>query len=144
MNDLRACITGRDDDGIARVRDLLDDLARANRLPADPVADMQVALDEILSNILRNGFGDGQPHRVEVTLMVDARTLTAVIEDDCAPFDPLAVPAPDLRGSLQQRRVGGLGIHFVRTLMSRVTYRRVRARNHLVLEKNLVDLAEGI
>ena len=143
MNRVRTTITGRDDDGIARVQGLLDALAAANRLAADPVTDMQVALDEVLSNTLRNGFGDDLPHCVEVTLSVDARALTAKIEDDCAPFDPLTVPPPDLQGSLHERRVGGLGIHFVRNLMSEVTYAHVRGRNRLLLRKNLVDLAEG-
>lgn len=143
MNSARTSISERDNDGIARVQRLLDDLAGANRLPPDPVTDMQVALDEILSNTLRNGFGDGLPHRVDVTLSVDSQLLTAEIEDDCAPFDPLAAPPPDLRGSLQERRVGGLGIHFVRSLMSEVTYALVGGRNRLVLRKVLADAAEG-
>ena len=143
MNRAGTSITGLDDDGIARVRDLLDELALANRLPTDPVSDMQVALDEILSNTLRNGFSDGLPHRADVTLSVDSQTLTAEIEDDCAPFDPLSVPPPDLGKGLHERRVGGLGIHFVRALMSEVTYARVHGRNRLVLGKNLVDSTEG-
>lgn len=143
MNKVHTTISGRGDDGIARVRGRLDELAAANRLAADPVNDMHVALDEILSNTLRNGFGDEPRHRIEVTLSVDARTLTATIEDDCAPFDPLSVPAPDLQGSLRERRVGGLGIHFVKSLMSEVTYAHVRGRNRLVLRKNLGDVSEG-
>jgi serine/threonine-protein kinase RsbW len=143
MNTVQTSITGRDDDGIERVQQLLDDFAAANRLPTGPVTDMQVALDEILSNTLRNGFGDGLPHRVEVTLSVESRVLTAEIEDDCAPFDPLSVPPPDVSGSLRERRVGGLGIHFVRTLMSEVSYARRGARNHLVLRRFLADGVEG-
>lgn len=142
MNRARTSITGPDDQGIARVQGLLDALAGTNRLPPDAVADMQVALDEILSNTLRNGFSDGLPHRVEVLLSVDSQTLSAEIEDDCAPFDPLSVPPPDLRGSLHERQVGGLGIHFVRSLMSEVTYRREQGRNRLMIKKNLVNLAE--
>lgn len=143
MNRVATNIAGPDDDGVGKVQRMLDALALANGLAPDPVTDMQVALDEILSNILRNGFGDGRPHRIDVTLSVDARTLRAEIEDDCAPFDPLAVPPPDLGGSLQERRVGGLGIHFVRTLMDQVSYARADGRNRLVVEKKLVDLVEG-
>jgi anti-sigma regulatory factor (Ser/Thr protein kinase) len=143
MNTVRTRITERDDDGIDRVRQLLDSLAGANRLPTGPVTDMQVALDEILSNTLRNGFSDGLPHRVEVKLSVDAQVLTAEIDDDCAPFDPLSVPPPDLSGTVRDRRVGGLGIHLVRTLMSEVSYVRQGGRNHLVLRRNLADGAEG-
>ena len=143
MNKVHTTISGRGDDGIERVQGLLDALAAANGLAADPVNDMHVALDEILSNTLRNGFGDELPHRIEVTLSLDTRILTATIEDDCAPFDPLSVPAPKLQGSLHERRVGGLGIHFVKSLVSEVTYAHVRGRNLLVLRKNLGDLAEG-
>lgn len=142
MTRVSATITERDDGGVAKVQGLLDGLAGAHRLEPDAVADMQVALDEVLSNILRNGFGDGLPHRIEVTLSVDRGGLTAEIEDDCAPFDPLGVPPPDLRGSLQERRVGGLGVHFVRKLMSEVRYARVGARNRLVLRKSLTDAGE--
>lgn len=143
MNIARTSISERDGDGVTRVQGMLDTLAATNRLPPDPVTDMQVALDEVLSNILRSGFSDGSPHRIDITLSVDSQALTAEIEDDCAPFDPLAVAVPDLRGSLHERRVGGLGIHFVRSLMSEVVYARVRGRNRLVLKKSLIDSTEG-
>lgn len=143
MSGVAATIAGPDDGGVARVQTLLDGLAGAHRLPPDAVADMHIALDEVLSNILENGFGDGLPHRIEVTLSVDTEALTAAIEDDCALFDPLGVPPPDLGGSLQERRVGGLGMHFVRNLMSEVSYARVGARNRLVLRKKLTDAGEG-
>jgi serine/threonine-protein kinase RsbW len=132
-----ATITGRGEE-FARVPGLLDELARAHRLDTAAVADMQVALDEILSNILENGFADGMAHRVDIALAVDGDRLTAELEDDCAPFDPLAVPPPELGSSLKERRVGGLGVHFVRRLMSDVSYSRVGARNRLVLTKALV------
>jgi anti-sigma regulatory factor (Ser/Thr protein kinase) len=131
-----ATITGPDE-GLARVPALLDELARAHRLDADAVADMQVALDEILSNILENGFADGRAHRIDVALSVDGDRLTAEVEDDCAAFDPLSVPPPELETPLKDRRVGGLGVHFVRSLMSQVSYTRVGARNRLVLTKSL-------
>ena len=135
MKDVRAVITSRDDRGRERVRDLLDGLARACPLANDPVADMQVALDEILSNILRHGFADGLPHCIEVTLSAQPHLLVAQIEDDCAAFDPLGVASPEPRVSLASPKLGGLGIYFVRSLMSEVFYMRVAARNRLVLKK---------
>ena len=139
MTGVTATITGHDDGGVTRVQELLDRLAGAYRLQPAVVADMQVALDEVLSNILQNGFGDGLPHRIEVTLSVDGQALTAEIEDDCAPFDPLGVAPPELGASLRDRRVGWLGVHFVRNLMSEVRYARSGAGNRLVLRKSLID-----
>jgi serine/threonine-protein kinase RsbW/sigma-B regulation protein RsbU (phosphoserine phosphatase) len=142
MNGVRTVITERNDDGLARVQALLDGLAKANPLACGPVADMQVALDEILSNTLRHGFNDGLPHRIEVTLSVEPTMLVAEIEDDCAAFDPLAVAPPELKGSLEAPRIGGLGIYFVRSLMSEVSYARVGTRNRLVLKKLVVEAAQ--
>jgi anti-sigma regulatory factor (Ser/Thr protein kinase) len=130
-------------EGHTRVRELLDGLAQAHRLHPDVVADMQVALDEILSNILRHGFAGGARHRIEVRLSVDPRALVAEVEDDCPPFDPLAVPSPDLGASLKDRQVGGLGVHFVKNLMNEVKYSRSGARNRLVLKKTLTKGGEG-
>ena len=138
MTSVVAMITGHGD-GVTRVRELLDGLARMHRLHPDVVADMQVALDEVLSNILRHGFVDGAPHRIEVALSVDAQTLTADVADDCAPFDPLAAPPPDRGTSLKDRQIAGLGVHFIRSLMNEVSYARVGARNQLVLRKSLTD-----
>lgn len=136
MTECVATITGPGD-GMARVEAMLDEFGRAHGIDADAVADMQIALDEVLSNILQNGFADGQPHRIEVRLSVGPQGLTAEVEDNCAPFDPLALPPPDLTASLKERRVGGLGVFFVRNLMSDVRYSRAGALNRLVLEKSL-------
>ncbi|MCC6197028.1 MAG: ATP-binding protein [Burkholderiales bacterium] len=133
---MTATITGPGEE-VARVPGLLDALVREHNVDANAVADMQVALDEVLSNILGNGFADGIAHRVDITLAVDSDRLTAEVLDDCGPFDPLAVPPPELGAPLLDRRVGGLGVHFVRNLMSDVRYTRVGARNRLVLTKKL-------
>jgi anti-sigma regulatory factor (Ser/Thr protein kinase) len=137
-----ATITGPSE-GVTRVRELLDGLAQAHRLHPDVVADMQVALDEILSNILHHGFAGGARHRIEVRLSVDPRALVAEVEDDCPPFDPLAAPSPNLGTSLRDRRVGGLGVHFVRNLMNEVKYSRSGGRNRLVLKRSLSGSGEG-
>jgi anti-sigma regulatory factor (Ser/Thr protein kinase) len=139
MTSCVATITGPGE-GLARVEAMLDEMARAHRLDADPVADMHVALDEVLSNIFRHGFADGLPHRVEVRLSVGPAMLKAEVEDDCAPFDPLSLPPPDLSGSVEDRPIGGLGVFFVMKLMSAVRYVRDGARNRLVLEKSLPEI----
>lgn len=130
-------------DEVVRVKQALDELVAAHRLPSSVMADMQVALDEILTNAIMHGGADDRPHEIRVRLSVSASALVAEIEDDGRPFDPLAVPPPDLGTSLHERRVGGLGIHFVRRLMSRVEYARLDNRNRLVLERTLVDRKEG-
>ena len=99
---------------------------------------MSVALDEVLANVLSHAYDDAGAHEIRIALAVYPDALRAEIEDDGRPFDPLTVAAPDRAAALAERGVGGLGIHFVRSLMSEVAYRRIGDRNRLVLTKALV------
>jgi serine/threonine-protein kinase RsbW len=120
---------------LARVAGLLDRLGAERHLAPEMVADMQVALDEVLTNIAEYAYTENAEHKIHICFRVLDNVLEAVIEDDGAPFDPLAIPAPDVSAPLQERRVGGVGIHFVRSLMDEVAYDRVGERNRLVLRK---------
>jgi serine/threonine-protein kinase RsbW len=61
------------------------------------------------------------------------------VEDDGLAFNPLEMLAPDTKQPLEERPVGGLGIHLVRTLMDEVAYRRQNGRNLLVLKKEITE-----
>jgi anti-sigma regulatory factor (Ser/Thr protein kinase) len=122
---------------IGRVAAALDDLAARAALPADAVVDMQVALDEILTNVVSYAYPDGGTGRIRVVIMAREDALEAEVTDDGAPFDPLSVAAPDHDPSLEHRGIGGVGIHFVRNLMTDVSYRRVGSDNVLTLRRLL-------
>lgn len=122
---------------VARVAILIDRLGAEHHLAPEVLADMQVALDEVLTNIISYAYSDKAEHEICIRFQVSDDMLEAVIEDDGVPFDPLTSPAPDLRAPLHERLVGGIGLHFVRNLMSEVTYDRIGDRNRLVLKKQL-------
>lgn len=122
---------------LARVSALTDKFAAANRLSSDVIADLHVALDEILINIIRYGYSDDRGHEISIQLRIENGVLVSTIEDDGRAFDPLTLPEPDVGAPLQQRRAGGLGIHFVRNLMNEVTYNRSADRNRLILKRDL-------
>jgi anti-sigma regulatory factor (Ser/Thr protein kinase) len=124
---------------VERVSDLLDEFGAKHGLAKDDLTDMQVALDEAFANIVNSAYSDGDPHEIHICLAVGRGTLRAVIEDDGMPFDPLAVAAPDLSLPLHERPVGGLGIHFIKSLMSDVKYKRIGDRNRLTLTKLLSE-----
>lgn len=128
---------------LARVAGLLDQFGAERHLAPDTVADMQIALDEVLNNITKYAYSDKAEHKIDICLRVLDNVLEAVIEDDGVPFNPLAIPAPDVSTPLHERRVGGVGIHFFRNLMDEVTYDRVGERNRLVLRKAFSDMKEG-
>lgn len=101
-----------------------------------------IAFDDLINNIVSYGYADDAEHiiRVDIALEPSRRRLEAVIRDDGTPFDPFAVAAPDLDDELDERRIGGLGIHLVRTMMDEVSYRRDDDQNVVVICKFLSPL----
>jgi anti-sigma regulatory factor (Ser/Thr protein kinase) len=122
---------------LARVSFLADQFAAANQLSSEVAADLHIALDEVLTNIIKYGYTDDRAHEISIRLSIENGMLVAAIEDDGRPFDPLILPEPDTKAPLRERRAGGVGIHFVRKLMTDVDYNRVAERNHLVLKRRL-------
>jgi serine/threonine-protein kinase RsbW len=124
---------GADLGEIAGVNAALAKFAEQHALPAPVRRSLQVALDELLSNTIGYGFA-GQA-TVELEAAGDRVTLR--LTDDGRPFDPFAMAAPDTSLPLEERRIGGLGIHLVRGLMDEVSYQRRGDSNVVVLTKLL-------
>ena len=119
---------------LARMPEVVAQLAEEQGLSEDVVFGMNVALDEMLSNIIKYGYTDDAIHEIRIRLSVADRMLIAEIEDDGQPFDPCAAAPVDVDAPMEERKVGGLGIHIVRQLMAEVGYARVDGRNRLVMK----------
>ena len=120
---------------MAKVVDLVDRFGAAHHIPQAISNDLNLCLDELLNNTISYGYDDKERHSIVVTLSLTDGRLIAEIQDDGKPFDPRqAAPAP--RGTLQSRKIGGLGIHFVKTLMDEVGYMRVGRQNVVTIAKN--------
>ena len=120
---------------MAMVVDLVDRFGAANYIPQAISNDLNLCLDELLNNTISYGYDDKARHSIVVTLSLTDGRLVAEIQDDGKPFDPRkATPTP--KGSLQSRKTGGLGLHFVKTLMDEVGYMRVGRQNVVTIVKN--------
>lgn len=107
-------------------------------LPPAELPTFQLALEELFLNIAQHGTrADIAPPTVDLSLEHSGETLTLTLTDDGPPFDPLTLPAPDLTVPLASRKVGGLGVHLVTTLMDSVCYSRCEGRNVLTLSRRL-------
>ena len=93
---------------------------------------VQLAVEELLLNVMKHGYHGDTGRAIAMKLdLPDARHATLDVEDDGDPFDPRTAPEPDFDGMLHGSRVGGLGVHLVRSLAASLDYRRVGNRNHL-------------
>lgn len=101
-----------------------------------PVAmKVNVVLDELLSNIVKYGFADSEEHSIKVSLQFYGRKLMITFEDDGIPFNPFQKTPPDLTLPIEEREIGGLGIHLVRKLMDEFSYKRDVNRNIVSMVK---------
>lgn len=111
-------------------------------VPEEVVAAFELSLDEILTNQINYGFRDGAAHEILIELRVDGDCVRLEIRDDGVPFDPLSVAAPNLEAGIEERQLGGLGMHFVRTLVDEASYRRDGGWNVLALGKYIDQTAQ--
>ena len=127
---------------VARVSAAFAEFAEAHALPDSVRRSVHVALDELLANTIAHGFaGRGGEVTVEVELRRDRVAVT--LSDDGRPFDPFGMAAPDTELSVEERRIGGLGVHLVRQMMDEASYQRRGDRNVVVLAKLLTDGTAG-
>jgi serine/threonine-protein kinase RsbW/sigma-B regulation protein RsbU (phosphoserine phosphatase) len=94
-------------------------------------------IDELVTNVIRYAHTDGAMHEIAVVLVLSDGRITVDIVDDGHPFDPLERATPDIDAPLEERPIGGLGIHFVRSLMDEVGYRRDGHKNVVRLAKTV-------
>jgi serine/threonine-protein kinase RsbW len=97
----------------------------------------ELALEEFFMNVVMHGSSPGVVRGVGMRLEVLAGDVTLTLEDDGPAFDPLSLPAPDVRAGLYERGIGGYGVYLMRQLMDTVSYRRIGTHNQLRLMKHL-------
>jgi anti-sigma regulatory factor (Ser/Thr protein kinase) len=122
---------------IASVMERFDDFASQHGISPEVRAVIDIAFDEMLSNIVFYAYRDGDTRAIEIRVDFDGQRVTAVIGDDGVPLNPFAYPAPNTDLPLGERDVGGCGIHLVRTMLDHVSYRRHLNRNIITLVKRV-------
>ena len=96
-----------------------------------------MVLDELLNNIISYAFEDDGVHTIGVRVELSSDRLAITINDDGMPFNPLGKELPNTRLPVEERPIGGLGIHLARNLMDDVSYNRRTDENEVILVKYL-------
>jgi len=115
----------------------VNEFGEQHGLSEEVVFDVRLALEEIITNVIRYGYDDEEEHRITVRLGVGGDELTVEELDDGISFNPLNAPEPDTKIPLDEREPGGLGIFLARKAMSDMQYRREQNMNILTMRKKL-------
>ena len=123
-----------------KVNAVIDEITADWALSKKVSMNINLVLEEVISNIIFYGFDDKKEHLINIDFIKENMILKIVITDVGYAFDPLSTKEFDGADKpVEEREVGGLGIHFVRTLMDQIEYTRLDNKNILTLIKKIAD-----
>ena len=116
-----------------RLAGWIEGWTRRGALSPDVSFAMALCLEEAVANVIMYG-GTGDD-RLEITVEVEHNAGTSVvrIEDNGRQFDPTQVPSPPVAASLEEAKIGSVGVHLMRSFASGMHYERRNDRNRLTL-----------
>ena len=123
-------------DQISLLPAFVEEAVKASRLDPALTGSLNLALEEAVTNVILYAYPEGTDGQVDIYASLGERELTFTIADAGKAFDPTAREEVDINAGVEDRPIGGLGIHLVRQIMDRVRYERISGRNVLYLTKN--------
>jgi serine/threonine-protein kinase RsbW len=104
------------------MRTFVGKIAGGAGFDAKEIYSIQLATDEAASNIIEHAYADSQSGTIEIACGMHGDALMIILHDHGKSFDPSSVAPPNLKASLSERQIGGLGIYLMRKLMDEVHY----------------------
>lgn len=125
---------------LERLAGLVDDYVERQGLSERVALNLNLCLDELITNIVSYGYEDSHHHDIHVRFSLDNGRLMTEIIDDGKEYNPFTeAPIPELDLEVDDRPIGGLGVFLVKEFMDRTDYRREGGKNVVTLEKNVTE-----
>jgi anti-sigma regulatory factor (Ser/Thr protein kinase) len=129
---------------LPRVIETVEDFCQGVGASEHDSHSLHLAIEEVVSNVLMHGYR-GAPYPVSVCLeAIPTGRVRATVTDRAPAYDPLARPEVDTKMPLEDRPIGGLGVHLVKKLMDTTHYERVGDQNVFAMELALNGEADGV
>jgi len=126
--------------GVGIMNEQLAKICKEWSIDKDVAFSMNLALEEIVTNIIEHGYNGHEEYDIAIRFSLEKHNLRIQIKDSAPEFNPVALPEPDdLNKPLEERHIGGLGIHLVKKFTDNFTYRRMNSKNVISLLKKLED-----
>ncbi len=125
-------------ENLSHIRDFVNSSASEVNVPADIVENIILAVDEACTNIIKHAYKYFPDGEILIKIKPSSSKFVVSIIDYGISFEPETIPEPDLQKYYRQKRVGGLGIYLMRTLMDDVKYISIPGKyNEVLLSKNI-------
>ena len=133
----RSIVLSNDVQEVPQLAAFVDEVCEALDFDAATTMQMNLAIEEAVVNVMNYAYPAGTTGYVNISASVNAVRLKITISDNGVPFDPTAKAEVDTTLSVEERGIGGLGIHLIRQIMDSINYERVEGKNVLTLRKKL-------
>lgn len=125
-------------DNVETVTEFVNEQLNALRCPPPVRTQVDIAIDEVFSNIVRYAYSPGEgPATVRVDAEEEPRRVVITFIDQGKPYNPLTTAAPDMTLAAKQRHIGGLGVFMVKNTMDDVAYEYRDGMNILTIRKKV-------
>lgn len=122
-------------DALAGAMDELSRWLEERQAPPSAAYLATLALEELVTNCIKYGYSDEDEHVIRVRIELTPGGMTVLVEDDGRPFNPLVQAEPDTNLPIEERPIGGMGLHLLRKLSDRMEYAWKDGRNRVTLHK---------
>jgi sigma-B regulation protein RsbU (phosphoserine phosphatase) len=120
---------------IDRLNELFEEFCELHEIPPKTFRKFNIVFDELINNIVSYAFNDEEAHEIKVLVNITKDQLVVSLEDDGIAFNPFNLATPDTEASIEDRDIGGLGVHIVKNLMDDFSYKRFVKKNMTTLYK---------
>ena len=124
-------------DGVGKANAAFTEFAETHAVPSEVRRPVQVALDELLANEISHGLAGRGGGSVTIEVSLEEERMAVTLTSDGPAFDPFRQDAPDTSLPVEERPIGGLGLHLVQKLMDEVRYERRDGKNVILMVKLL-------
>ncbi|MEL7119392.1 MAG: ATP-binding protein [Bacteroidota bacterium] len=122
---------------VERVRVELEQFYVDNGLKDKAIYELELILEELLSNIINYGFVDRKFQPIILNVGLNNKNVVLSVKDKGKPFNPLELEDPDVSGSVKDRKIGGLGIFMLKKLSDNVKYEYKQKSNVTTILKKI-------
>jgi sigma-B regulation protein RsbU (phosphoserine phosphatase) len=124
---------------IGRLNKELVRFAAKNNLPDAVTRKLNIAIDDLVNNIISYGTEKSAGHSIEINCSYSQNRLMLEVIDSGKPFNPFENLQADTTSPVDSREIGGLGRLLVKELMDEVDYERQKDKNVVKLIMNLPE-----
>ena len=119
--------------------DFVSAKATNNNFDTSSVMQIELAVEEAIVNIVNYAYEETVGY-IECSCTIENGEIVITIVDDGKPFDMMSAEDPDIDAELEDRKIGGLGLFFIKKLMDKVLYERIDNQNKLILIKKNMEI----